>query len=119
MRQSYRPAIPPKPPPYRTQLLDHLGLVAGMFAALGLTEVSDQATQHNPARRLGPAGPAVTAMGLNGLGFRNHQLSLVPHFFQPKPRARLMAPGMHARPLPDAPLGRARETRSEPGLTAL
>jgi hypothetical protein len=29
MRQSYRPDIPPKPQPYRTQILDHLGLVAG------------------------------------------------------------------------------------------
>ena len=31
MRPSYRPAIPPKPQQYRTQVLDHLGLVAGMF----------------------------------------------------------------------------------------
>ena len=41
MRQSYRPAIPPKPQSYRTQILDHLGLVAGMFAELGITEVID------------------------------------------------------------------------------
>lgn len=37
MRHSYRPAIPPKPQPYRTQVLDHLGLVAGMFEELGVT----------------------------------------------------------------------------------
>jgi hypothetical protein len=34
MRHSYRPAIPPKPQPYRTQGLDHLGLVAAMFEYL-------------------------------------------------------------------------------------
>ena len=31
MRHAYRPAIPPQPQPYRTQVFDHLGLVAGMF----------------------------------------------------------------------------------------
>ena len=36
MRPSYRPDIPPKPQPYRMQLLDHLGLVAGMFDELGI-----------------------------------------------------------------------------------
>ena len=38
MRPSYRPAISPKPQQYRTQILDHLGLVAGMFEELGITE---------------------------------------------------------------------------------
>jgi hypothetical protein len=37
MRHSYRPDIPPKPQPYRTLVLDHLGLVAGMFEELGIT----------------------------------------------------------------------------------
>jgi hypothetical protein len=36
MRPSYRPDIPPKPQSYRTQILDHLGLVAGMFEELGI-----------------------------------------------------------------------------------
>jgi uncharacterized protein DUF4277 len=68
MRHSYRPLIPPKPQTYRTQVLDHLGLVAGMFAELGLTEVIDQATQQNPDMRIVTAGHAVKAMVLNGLG---------------------------------------------------
>ena len=42
MRPSYRPYIPPKPQPYRTLILDHLGLVAGMFEELGITEVIDK-----------------------------------------------------------------------------
>jgi hypothetical protein len=41
----------PQPPVYRSQVLDHLGLVAGMFDELGLGDVIDQATQQNPAMR--------------------------------------------------------------------
>ena len=81
MRHSYRPAIPPKPQPYRTQVLDHLGLVAGMFEELGITEVIDRATQQDPEMRIVTVGHAVKAMVLNGLGFLNQQLYLVPHFF--------------------------------------
>ena len=46
MRHSYRPDIPPQPQPYRTQVLDHLGLVAGMFEELGIAEVIDHATRN-------------------------------------------------------------------------
>src|SRR5262245_56514294 len=87
MRHSYRPVIPPKPQAYRTQVLDHLGLVAGMFEELGITEVIDQATQQNPEMRIVTAGHSVKALVLNGLGFVNQQLYLVPHFFQNKPHS--------------------------------
>lgn len=119
MRPSYRPDIPPKPQPYRTQILDHLGLVAGMFEELGITEVIDKATQQNPEMRIVTAGHAVKAMVLNGLGFLNQQLYLVPHFFQNKPLSRLIAPGIQARHLNDDTLGRALDTLYEAGLTAL
>ena len=70
MRHSYRPDIPPKPQSYCTQIFDHLGLVAGMFAELGITEVIDQATQQDQERRIVTAGHAVRQvlsghMGLN------------------------------------------------------
>ena len=119
MRHSYRPAIPPKPQPYRTQVLDHLGPVAGMFEELGITEVIDRATQQDPERRIVTTGHAVKAMVLNGLGFLHHQLYLVPHFFQHKPISRLIAPGMQASHLNDAPLGRALDTLYAFGVTAL
>src|SRR5262245_3023125 len=119
MRHSYRPDIPPKPQSYRTQILDHLGLVAGMFEELGITEVIDQATQQNPEMRIVTAGHAVKAMLLNGLGFLNQQLYLVPHFFQNKPLSRLIAPGIQASHLNDDTLGRALDTLYETGLTEL
>ena len=119
MRHSYRPDIPSQPQPYRTQVLDHLGLVAGMFEELGIPEVIDHATQQNPAMRIVTVGHAVKAMVLQGLGFVNQQLYLVPHFFQNKPLARLIAPGIQARHLNDDTLGRALDTLYEAGLTEL
>jgi transposase len=119
MRHSYRPAIPPQPQPYRTQSLDHLGLVAGMFEELGIAEVIDQATKQDPDMRIVTAGHAVKAMVLNGLGFVNQQLYLVPHFFQNKPLSRLIAPGIQASHLNDDTLGRALDTLYAYGVTAL
>jgi transposase len=119
MRHSHRPDITPKPQPYRTLVLDHLGLVAGMFEELGITEVIDKATQQDPAMRIVTAGHAVKAMVLNGLGFINQQLYLVPHFFQNKPLSRLIAPGIQASHLNDDTLGRALDTLYETGVTTL
>jgi transposase len=119
MRHSSRLAIPSKPQPYRTQILDHLGLVAGMFEELGIAEVIDQATKQDPEMRIVTAGHAVKAMVLNGLGFVNQQLYLVPHFFQNKPLARLIAPGIQAHQLNDDTLGRALDTLYDFGVTAL
>jgi transposase len=119
MRHSYRPAIPPQPQPYRTQVLDHLGLVAGMFEELGITEVIDQTTQQDPEMRIVTAGHAVKAMVLNGLGFINQQLYLVPHFFHNKPISRLIAPGIQASHLNDDTLGRTLDTLYAVGVTEL
>jgi transposase len=119
MRHAYRPDIPPPPQPYRPQVLAHLGLVAGMFEELGITEVIDRATQQDPEMRIVTAGQAVTAMVLNGLGFLNHQLYLVPHFFQHKPLSRLIAPGIQASHLHDDTRGRALDTLYDFGVTAL
>jgi Domain of unknown function (DUF4277) len=70
---------------YRSQILDHLGLVAVMFDGLGLGEVLGQATQQNPEMRIITVGNAVKAMVLNGLGFVIQQLYRVPQFFPNKP----------------------------------
>src|SRR5919204_154239 len=107
------------PQPYQSQILDHLGLVAGLFDALGITEVIDRATKQDPEMRIVTAGHAVKAMVLNGLGFINQQLYLVPHFFQNKPISRLIAPGIQASHLNDDTLGRALDTLYAVGVTEL
>ena len=76
-----------------SEVLDHLGLVAGMFDELGIGDVLNRAMQHNPETRIVTVGNVVKAMVLNGLGFVNQQLSLVPRFFQHKPTQRLIALG--------------------------
>jgi transposase len=90
-----------------------------MFEELGIAAVIDQATKQDPEMRIVTAGHAVKAMVLNGLGFVNQQLSLVPHFFQNKPLSRLIAPGMQASHLNDDTLGRALDTLYAYGVTAL
>src|SRR5262245_43253628 len=109
----------PDHPPYRSQVLDHLGLVAGRFEELGIGDVLDQATQQNPEMRDLTLGEAVKAMVLNGLGFINQALYLVPRFFQNKPTSRLISPRVAPKPLNDDALGRALETLYAYGVTEL
>ena len=109
----------PDQAPYRSQVLDHLGLVAGMFDELGIGDVIDQATQQHPEMRDLTVGEAVKAMGLNGLGFLNQALYLVPRFFQNKPTYRLISPRIVPEQLNDDALGRALETLYAYGVTEL
>jgi transposase len=106
-------------PMYRSQVLDHLGLVAGMFDELGIGDTLDQATHHNPEMRDLTVGEAVKAMVLNGLGFINQALYLVPRFFQHKPTYRLISPRVTPERLNDDALGRALETLYAYGVTEL
>jgi transposase len=109
----------PDHPTYRSQVLDHLGLVAGMFDELGIGDVIDQATQQNPEMRDLTTGEAVKAMVLNGLGFINQALYLVPRFFQNKPTYRLISPRVAPDQLNDDALGRALDTLYANGVTEL
>jgi transposase len=99
--------------------LDHLGLVAGMFDELGIGDVLDQATHQNPEMRDLTVGEAVKAMVLNGLGFINQALYLVPRFFQNKPTSRLIAPRATPAQLNDDALGRPLDTLYASGVTPL
>ena len=109
----------PDQPTSRSQVLDHLGLIAGMFDELGIGDVIDQATHQNPAMRDLTVGEAVKAMVLNGLGFVNHALYLVPRFFHNKPTSRLIAPRVSSTQLNDDALGRALDTLYNAGVTEL
>jgi hypothetical protein len=64
-------------------------------------------------------GEAVNAMGLNGRGLINQARSLVPRFCQHQPTSRLMAPRVAPAQLHAEALGRAVETLSAYGVTAL
>jgi transposase len=90
-----------------------------MFDELGIGNVIDHATQHKPEMRDLTAGEAVKAMVLNGLGFINHALYLVPKFFQNKPTYRLISPRVAPDQLNDDALGRTLDTLYASGVTAL
>jgi Domain of unknown function (DUF4277) len=82
-----------------------------MFDALGIGEVIDRATRHQPETRIVTPGDAVTAMVLNGLGLGNQQRYWVPRFFQDQPTSRRLAPVLiEAHHLNDEALGRALDT---------
>jgi Domain of unknown function (DUF4277) len=56
----------PNPPAYRSQVLDHRGLVAGMFDELSIGDVIDQATHQDPELRDLTVGEAVKTLVLTG-----------------------------------------------------
>ena len=107
------------PATYQSQILDHLGLVAGMFDELGIGEVIDQAIVQDASKRQLSVCQAVKAMVLNGLGFVHQQLYLVPSFFDNKPTERLIGPEVEAVHLNDDVLGRALDTLYDVGVTPL
>jgi transposase len=89
---------------YVNERLDHLGIVAGVCQEIGLAAWLDEQDPTN--RQQVSVGTATTAMILNGLGFSNRQLYLVPQYFANKPVEHLLGPGITADMLNDDCLGR-------------
>lgn len=61
--------------------VDHLGLVAGFIKDMGLAAHIDTLVGVHSDEKV-TVGESVVAMILNGLGFTNRPLSLVPQFFE-------------------------------------
>src|SRR2546421_11165830 len=89
---------------YINERLDHLGIVAGVCQEIGLAAWLDAQDPSN--RQQVSVGTATVAMILNGLGFSNRQLYLVPQYFANKPIEHLLGAGIHAEMLNDDCLGR-------------
>jgi len=102
---------------YTTQDLGHLGLVAGMCKELKIAETIDRLLP--PTEKHISHGKAVFAMVLNGLGFVNQRLYLVPEFFRNKPAERLIGPGITAEQLNDDTLGRTLDAIYESDPTEI
>jgi transposase len=84
--------------------LNHLGLVAEVCREIGVAEWLDQQDPTN--RQQVSVGTATVALVLNGLGFSNRRLYLVPQFFAEKPVEHLLGAGIVAEDLTDDCLGR-------------
>ena len=89
---------------YINERLDHLGIVAGVCQEIGLAAWLDSQEPEN--RQQVSVGMATVAMILNGLGFSNRQLYLVPQYFANKPVEHLLGAGIKAEMLNDDCLGR-------------
>ncbi len=102
---------------YQTERLDHLGIVAGVCREAGIAEWLDKQAGEN--RRSVSIGTAAVAMILNGLGFSNRQLYLVPQYFENKPVEHLLGEGITADMLNDDCLGRTLDWLYEHDVTTL
>lgn len=102
---------------YQIERLDHLGIVAGACQEAGIAEWLDK--QAGDSRRSVSIGKATVAMVLNGLGFSNRQLYLVPQYFENKPVEHLLGEGITADMLNDDCLGRTLDWLYEHDVTTL
>lgn len=104
---------------YSSKTLDHLGLIAGICREIGIAEAVDELCPPESPDQIVSTGKALEAMVLNGLGFVNKRLYLVPKFFEDKPVEALLGAGIKAEHLNDDRLGRALDTFYESGVTPL
>jgi transposase len=81
-----------------------------MVDELGLVELIDAVIIQDHDQRVVSVGQCVKAMVLNGLGFVNRALYLMPHFFKDKPIGRLLGEGIEAEHLNDDTIGRSMDT---------
>jgi transposase len=104
--------------PESIQSVGHLGIVAGAFDSLGISEVIEKAIPKNRHHSLSHA-QSVKAMTLNGLGFIERRLYLFPKFFDDIAVSRLLGPGISRDHLNDDVLGRTLDAIAEYGPTEL
>jgi transposase len=104
-------------PRYVVEHLNHLGIVAEVCREIGVADWLD--AQDPDRRQYVSVGTATVALVLNGLGFSNRQLYLVPQFFADKPVEHLLGPGIVAEDLNDDCLGRTLDWLYEHDVTRL
>jgi transposase len=104
-------------PHFVVEHLNHLGSVAAVCREIGVADWLDQ--QAPGHRQQVSVGTATVALVLNGLGFSNRQLYLVPPFFADKPVEHLLGPGILAEDLNDDCLGRTLDWLSAHDVTRL
>jgi transposase len=102
---------------YVVEHLNHLGIVAQVCREIGVADWLDQQEPGN--RQQVSVGTATVALVLNGLGFSNRRLYLVPQFFADKPVEHLLGPGIVAEDLNDDCLGRTLDWLYEHDVTRM
>jgi transposase len=98
--------------------IDHLGIVSGIIKDLGIVEKIDERIPSNPEEEI-TTGEAIAGMILNGLGFSDRPLTLVPQFFENKPLEILFRKGIQASHFNRFKLGRSLDKAYEYGCDLL
>jgi transposase len=102
---------------YVVEHLKHLGIVAEVCREIGVADWLDEQEPGN--RPQVSVGTATVAMVLNGLGFSNRRLYLVPQFYADKPVEHLLGAGILAEDLNDDCLGRTLDWLYDHDVTRL
>ena len=101
---------------YRTERIDHLGIVAGVCKQIKLIEIIDGCLAMPGGRKVS-CGEAVQAMVLNALGLTGRALYLMPEYMRNKPVDLLIGEGLVADDFNDDTLGRALDEVQQAGVT--
>ena len=103
---------------YRTERIDHLGIVAGICKQINLIGIVNEELI-SPTERKVSCGHAVQAMVLNALGLTGRALYLMPEYMRNKPVDLLIGEGLVADDFNDDTLGRALDEVYQIGVTEL
>ncbi len=93
-------------------ILDHLGVISPFFKNLELAEKQNQRLPRFDIRRIVSNGHAILEMVLNGLGFSNRRLYLIPQSLENKPLDLLISPNRKPIHFDEHVLGRGLDNIS-------
>lgn len=102
----------------KVERLDHLGIIAGVIKDLKIIELIDKNILPDDREEV-TTGDSIAAMIINGLGFSNSPMSLIPEFFENKPIDKLLREGIKSEYLNRFKLGRSLDKISEYGCDLL
>jgi transposase len=100
---------------FKTERIDHLGIVAGISQEIGLVAEIDRMVGSGEQKV--SYGQAVQALVLNALGFSGRALYLMPDYLHNKPVDLLIGPGLSAEDFNDDTLGRSLDAVYKKGVT--
>jgi transposase len=100
-----------KPQEIEIQNIDHLGIVAGIIASIGIVEIINEIIGVEKEEKVSP-GHVVKAMILNGLGFVSKPLYMFPKYFETIACEHLIGAGVKPEYLNDDKLGRVMDRQS-------
>ena len=104
---------------YKTEVMDHHGLVAAISRDLGIAEKINRRIGSQDPRRVVQPGVACVAMIINGLGFTNRRLYLTPQFFESKSVVSLFCENITASDLNEHCMGKALDEIAAYGSSQL